>query len=1118
MEEQQKPKRGVHANDINSRTILRTIDQIPVRIRTSRSASPMNNPRTRDNRNSQASGMTSSYPDPAGMSQKHHLAHHGDMSNESVSQGGQSDLELSSDDGGYSPTSSLIDAMEELAVQCNCPPTQDGETHIVHELAYKELPAMQDLNHHPPFPPTRENQNRRNPGSISNFDLLWPKCPIGMENAPMIVKWELHRVALYCSINTAAVSLPYQASWKDQDTFWENLQQHESFREKAFPQRCSAQAWLESISQEPKPQSSVIWKAKVCMGTQKGDQKIELEPPVLEISSRLRRKFGSDRFIELQLLSGSLSKFFRDDDLRQSLARWLVHTRQAFLHREWAAFFVQDCNIAPTFPKRVFLFAERGYGLIPSRKGEHAVTRTVAPAIRGECNRFNMLNWLLQFDRNTDQPYMKLFHRIQLGLSKATPTVVLAEHQMRNHRADILSPKGVVMNDGIGRLSPSLMREVGNALGLERIPSVIQGRIGSAKGLWITDMASVGDEKWIETYSSQRKWVCDWSDPAHRTLEVVISPSELQPANLNLQFVPILEARAIDKELMRKTIVQHMAVQLRSDLERAKNAMKQPEQFRKWVHDTSYTASERSQGDSGFVGGLPKDFADIMNFLVDGGFDPLKLQFLNELVFKHQRKRWERIEDKLNVKVGQSTYAFMTVDFQKVLAADEVHLCFSSSFNDGTRELHDLGGMDVLVSRCPAHLPSDIQKVKAVFKLELRHLKDIIIFPCTGDEPLAQRLSGGDYDGDRAWICWDPDMVNNFKSVDVPPKPSFERYFLPNTRQLQNFISRHGKKDFLDPLLEKAFAFHLAPTFIGICTSHKEKLAYHKNSISEESVINLSWLLSDLVDQEKSAFVFNQDIWRQIMKEMGGGMLNLAPPAYKSNTIRYLPKTCHVIDYLKVNFSKIIGDGLADFGKHITAKDGDDSVPRPTTFDPDLTDYWNSFEREAEELMTENLLPSTWLSELRSNLMLDIEACVSLWLKSMSSNRPYIDKAVPVCDSWHKIAPKVNCESVVASTVVWSLSRQPFPQPDLDIWQMLKASLTFKSYHRRCPWFVWQVSGRQLQFIKSSKGETSAKRPIPIVGNMYRILRPDGKRITKLEMGQDRGSGRDSKDADILDF
>ncbi|KAH7248283.1 RNA dependent RNA polymerase-domain-containing protein [Fusarium solani] len=1112
MEEQQKSKSkskgGVHANDINSRTILRMIDQIPVRVRTSRSVGPVHDPCTRDNRNSQASGMASSHLGSAGMSQKYHLADHGNMSNEPVSQGGQSDLELSSDDGGYSPTPSLIDAMEELAVRCDCPPTQDGETHITHELASKEPPVMQHLNCDSPFPLTGEDQNRRNFGSLSSLDLLWPKCPIGMRNAPMIVKWELHRVALYCSIDTAGVSLPYQASWKDQDTFWEELQQHGAFREKAFPQRCNARAWLESLSQEPRSRLSVIWKANLYLGTQEGEHKVELEPPVLEISSRLRRKFGFDRFIELQLLSSSLSKSFRDGDLKKSLAQWLVHTRQSFLHREWAAFFLQDCSIPPTFLKRVFIFAERGHGLIPSMNGEHAVTGTVAPAIRGECSRFDMLNWLLRFDRNTDQPYMKLFHRIQLGLSKATPTVVLAEHQIRNHHGDILSPKGVVMNDGIGRLSPSLMREVRNALGLESIPSVIQGRIGSAKGLWITDTTSVGDEKWIETYSSQRKWECDWSDPAHRTLDVVTSPSELQPANLNLQFVPILEGGAIDKELMRKTIVQHMAVHLRSDLERAKTAMRQPEHFRKWVHDTSYTASERSQSDLTFIGGLPKDFKDTMDFLVDGGFDPLKLQFLNDLVFRHQRGRWERVEDKLSVKVGQSTYAFMAVDFQKILDADEVHFCFSSSFNDGTRELHDLGGMDVLVGRCPAHLPSDIQKVKAVFRPELRNLKDIVIFPCTGDEPLAQRLSGGDYDGDRAWICWDPDMVNNFECVGVPPKPSFEKYFLPNARQLGDLISRHGKPHFLDQLLEEAFAFHLAPAFIGICTSHKEKLSYHKNSISEKSVINLSWLLSDLVDQDKSGFVFDEDIWRRIKREMGGGMLDLAPPAYKANTIGCPPETCHIIDYFKLNFSKIIRDGLVDFGKSLMVKDGDDGVSRPTTFDADLTDYWNSFEKEADEFMRRQRLSSIWISELRSNLTLDIEACVSLWLKLMNSSRPYIDKAVPACDSWRKIVPRVDCKSEVALAMMWSLKRQPFPQPDLDIWQLLKASLTFKLYHHRCPRFVWQVSGRQLQFIKASKGVASTQRPIPVIENMYRILRPYGKRLNKLELNQDQKLGR----------
>lgn len=78
-----------------------------------------------------------------------------------------------------------------------------------------------------------------------------------------------------------------------------------------------------------------------------------------------------------------------------------------------------------------------------------------------------------------------------------------------------------------------------------------------------------------------------------------------------------------------------MAIYLRNDLECAKAAIKQPKHFRKQVYDISYTAFKRNQGDLEFIRGLPKDFIDTMNFLVDGGFNPLKLQFLNELIFRH---------------------------------------------------------------------------------------------------------------------------------------------------------------------------------------------------------------------------------------------------------------------------------------------------------------------------------------------------------------------------------------------------------------------------------------------------------------------------------------------------
>ena len=67
----------------------------------------------------------------------------------------------------------------------------------------------------------------------------------------------------------------------------------------------------------------------------------------------------------------------------------------------------------------------------------------------------------------------------------------------------------------------------------------------------------------------------------------------------------------------------------------------------------------------------------------------------------------------MNIELGKSTYAFMIADPLALLEENEVHIGFSSMFQDpktGWSEvmLHD---MDILVARLPASLPSDIQKV-----------------------------------------------------------------------------------------------------------------------------------------------------------------------------------------------------------------------------------------------------------------------------------------------------------------------------------------------------------------------------------------------------------------------
>ncbi|EXM12762.1 hypothetical protein FOTG_18757 [Fusarium oxysporum f. sp. vasinfectum 25433] len=381
-----------------------------------------------------------------------------------------------------------------------------------------------------------------------------------------------------------------------------------------------------------------------------------------------------------------------------------------------------------------------------------------------------------------------------------------------------------------------------------------------------------------------------------------------------------------------------MKINLQTSLDCAKEAMKQPELFRKWIHETSYT-SYGGRAESWFVGGLPKSWTEQMSFLSDGEFEPLQLQYLHNLTISHMESQWKNTKDKMRIEISQSTWALIVVDFQKVLGPDEVQLCFSSPFNDGFEQRYDLEGFDVVVARCPAHLPSDIQKVKAVFKPELRHLKDVIVFPFTGQEPLAGKLSGGDYDGDRAWICWDSDIVDNFRNAKVPQKPSFNGYFEANNHTVESLISKHGKSHYLDYFLEEAFTFHLAPKLVGLCTNYKEKLAYHKNSIEDPSVINMSWLLSALVDQTKSGFIFNNNILRRFQKEYCENRVILKQPAYKNGTIGRISEPCHIFDFLKFTMQEIIHQGLSNLCQYRSSQNGDGGTLNLSTFDKDLASY-----------------------------------------------------------------------------------------------------------------------------------------------------------------------------------
>ncbi|KAF9768704.1 hypothetical protein IL306_013950, partial [Fusarium sp. DS 682] len=169
-------------------------------------------------------------------------------------------------------------------------------------------------------------------------------------------------------------------------------------------------------------------------------------------------------------------------------------------------------------------------------------------------------------------------------------------------------------------------------------------------------------------------------------------------------------------------------------------------------------------------------------------------------------------------------------------------------------------------------------------------------------------------------------------------------------------------------LLEEAFNFHLSPTYMGVCTTYKENLSYHEGSIGNKTIVYLSMLLSELVDQEKSGFEFDGNIWSRIKKEKCGGKLFLEAPAYKSGNLAILAASSHVIDVLTYFMRERIQKGIKDFSEYRMDSGIGPDKPVLTTFDPDLVRYWDDFEKEAGQVTSLVDPSSCWMKDLQSSL------------------------------------------------------------------------------------------------------------------------------------------------------
>ncbi|KAL1984058.1 hypothetical protein VTN96DRAFT_9655 [Rasamsonia emersonii] len=882
-------------------------------------------------------------------------------------------------------------------------------------------------------------------------------------------RYELERIAEEWGIPLKDVLAGDKDPFNDHEGFWKWIEGHTQRHGKALPEKSPAKAWDAAVNQfkvVDKHSEVVVltgalnWRDK----SEAGIFKLKLNPLKIERSCRFHRRFGSDRFLSLTIPAPSrppshLRFNSHPSLLRETIAKWLTHYEHYLLGRTWRAFYVEDVKSKSKKNKsdirfRVEFFAVDGIDFDHSRSAP-----SLAP-INQPCDKHTpmsveaLLEWHMPRHANMDQTDCKLFQRIALGLSKTWASVVLRPEEILHLEDDKSKPE--VMNDGCALMSRALAREICDHLGIQgSTPSCFQGRIAGAKGLWMVDRQNspihAGERDfWIQISDSQLKvkphphyWSPKSADDEQLTFEVANWSKELHPVELNVQLLTILEERGPVREyiaeVMRDGIRQmygDFAAVIEQDSPQLARLL--VKKIRPRLED-SFSRNSFRRIDQWIL----DDTKSIIRFL-EAGFSPRNFSLLRDCLRRCLVHTLDRYVTELHIPIPLSTYAYSIADPYDVLEENEVHFGFSREWPDVGFDDTMLDGVDVLVGRLPAHRPSDIQRRRAVWKHELRHFKDVIVFSSRGEKPLASLLSGGDYDGDKPWICWDPRIVGSFNDAP-PPKKELppERFRL--TKHARPMREVQSTEEFL----EGTFKFNLTLSNLGRCTVEHEKIVYEEDeSVGSEKAQELAMLLSHLVDGRKAGLQLSEKAWQEYRKEISPRKRGV--PAYKDpGATRW--KSSNIIDYLKFEVAQREKHNvLTRFTALYEGLGGKDS--RDSDLIRPWQKAWTRAQRE-KEVSNNKLIDA--LQEVRRR----VEDAKSRWADfcCRGFKKPYDAVVQRAADLIREIQPP-DCDHPLVHT--WQNSEYE--------WRTLLASCTYERYRQHK--FAWYAVGETLCRIKTGDG------------------------------------------------
>ena len=351
-------------------------------------------------------------------------------------------------------------------------------------------------------------------------------------------------------------------------------------------------------------------------------------------------------------------------------------------------------------------------------------------------------------------------------------------------------------------------------------------------------------------------------------------------------------------------------------------------------------------------------------------------------------------------------------------------------------------------------------------------------------------LHRGDFDGDKAWVCWEPQIVNAFENAPVPAKFSPESLGIAkDNTKVKDLIS---SPDYVSTILKNGIASALQPNLLGACTDYHEGVSYRLeiesrgSSFGNPGIIKLCNLLAHLVDSSKGGLHFTESDWMDFKRQLG---LPYSEPGYKDNPPTIL---IHSLDKIMAEIKRMKTTSLNSFaGKHRRHDKGyDHTLSEPANAEE--SDAAN--EPEVQQALHALKAQLREIREFWNAHAPQPDAPTVILNKPGALNFNALSQQVR--DRFELLAPPTDGTHPTLRR--WRREHEGMPLSPASSWLRLKASMLYREWHShsmgRYP--LW-VCGRELCKIKAlaedAKGTALVRRGI------FEMMKVDAKMVKRAE-------------------